>query len=165
METYPCPSCDNAGHNTAPTPVTDVLLKVIGTLLLHCSVCRETVQLEQLNNHLKSERSTVPSPSKLKVGQILCRPTDAPTATEKKVATSVVKRLLHTSDSEVVSLPTAGQVHLYTISIGECIINYLQYQTVGKGTLKNAKNHNNVIGKVFLIVYFLRYVHVHIVTQ
>ena len=126
METYPCPSCDNASHNTAPTPAAHVLVKVIRALLLHCSVCRDTVRLEQLNNHLKSnctDRISAPSPSKLTVGQILCRPTDAPpTPTEKKVATSVVKRLLHTSDSEVVSLPTAGQVYtLYTISMGECI--------------------------------------------
>ena len=128
METYPCPLCDNASHDTAPTPAADFLVKVIGALQLHCSVCRETVRLEQLNNHLKSnctDRITAPSPSKLTVGQILCRPTDAPpTPTEKKVATSVIKRLLHTSDSEVVSLPTAGQVYtLYTIGMGECIIN------------------------------------------
>jgi hypothetical protein len=116
METYPCPSCDNGSHDAAPTPAADVLVKVIGALLLHCSVCRETVRLEHLNNRLKSnctERRTATSPSKLTVGQIICRPTNAPpTATEKKVATSVViKWLLHTSDSEVVSLPTAGQVY------------------------------------------------------
>ena len=122
MDTYPCPSCDGS-HDTAPSPAADVLVKVIGALLLHCSVCRETVRLEQLNTHLESnctERGNAPSPSKLTVGQILCRPTNAPpTATEKKVATSVVKRLLHTSDSDVVSLPTAGQVYIHV----HCILS------------------------------------------
>ena len=34
--------------------------------------------------------------------------------------------------------------------------DYLQYQTVGKGNLKNAKNHNNVIGKAFFYIPLLQ---------
>ena len=114
-ETYPCPSCDAGYHDLVPTAAADVISKVIGSLLLHCYICREVVRLEHLSTHLQSnctERSTAPSPSRLTVGQILCRPANAPpTTAEKRVATSVVKRLLHTSASEVVSLPTAGQVY------------------------------------------------------
>ena len=116
MNTYPCPSCNKASHDTAPIPAADVLVKVIGALLLHCSVCRETVRLEQSNNHLESnctERSTTPSPSRSDSLSANRCTTDC---SRKKVATTVVKRLLHTSDSEVVSLPTAGQVHC-TLSV------------------------------------------------
>ena len=57
------------------------------------------------------------STSKLTLRQILSRPlTSLPTTAERKAATSVVKRIIATTDGEatrlqnVVKLPTAGQV-------------------------------------------------------
>ena len=130
--TYPCPCCDDGLHESAPTVAADV---VYGLLLLNCTTCREVVQLGQLNSHLESgcRLSSAPSPSKLTMGQILSRPADAPpTATEQRVATSVVKRLLNTSPStsasssaEIVNLPTAGQVYtciiIHKILICTCV--------------------------------------------
>ena len=120
--TYPCPCCDDGLHASSPTVAADVMYKIVGSLLLHLTACREVVQLGQLNSDLESgcQLTSAPSPSKLTMGQILSRPADAtPTATEQRVATSVVKHLLNTSPStsasssaEVVSLPTAGQVYI-----------------------------------------------------
>ena len=71
--TYPCPCCDDGLHESAPTVAADVVYKIVGSLLLHCTTCREVVQLGQLNSHLESgcQLSSAPSPSKLTMGQIL----------------------------------------------------------------------------------------------
>lgn len=90
-------------------------MKLVGSLLVRCEHpgCGEAVQLQQLRSHLESgcQVSGAPSPSKMSIGQALSRPLDAPpTSAERKLATSVVKRLMHASPTPVVSLSTAGQV-------------------------------------------------------
>ncbi len=118
--------CCGSSHDVSPRPAAEVIVKVVGSLLVHCehSGCGDVVQLQKLRGHMESgcRMSGAPSPSKTTVSQILARPLSAPpTNAERKVATSIVKRLINTGSSpDVVSLPTAGQVssnptpHLHT---------------------------------------------------
>ena len=88
-----------------------------------CSTCGQTSELHKPKDHMASGCSEVVSlsPSKLPIGEILSRPQDAlPTNAEKRLATSIIKRMLNTSPSssssscssstEIVTLPTGGQV-------------------------------------------------------
>ena len=69
---------------------------------------------------MRAQRVEVCSASRLTLGQIMSQPADAPpTVVEKKLASSVVKRILNTSahqssssSADLVRVPTAGQVTL-----------------------------------------------------
>ena len=131
-----CPSCDDM-HLITPTtfiPASDVVLKVLGGLLLHCDkpTCSVVVTLEQLRDHVESGcKSTSPafSPSKLTVGQMMSCPLQSlPTCTEQKAAAKVIQRLLHAPStsktdtqamSPVIKLTTDGTVR-YT-NMQQCI--------------------------------------------
>ena len=117
---YPCCGKD---HQTASlSPAGDVVVKIIGTLLLRCSDCGSTVELGRMREHRESKCAVVvpPSPSRLTLRQIMSQLADAPpTVVEKKLANSVVKRIMNTSahqssssSADLVTLPTAGQVTL-----------------------------------------------------
>ena len=123
LESFPC--C-HGGHATLPIPAADMVIKVVGSLLIHCSTCQMAVELRQLRHHFDSGCQTTgdqqQSQSQQTVDQILSRPLDAPpTTTEKKLATSVIRRMINSSStsepttalaasSSLVTLPTGGQV-------------------------------------------------------
>ncbi len=96
--------CCGSSDDASPRPTAEVIVRVVGSLLVHCehSGCGDVVQLQQLRGHLDSgcRMSGAPSPSKTTLSQILARPLSAPpTNTERKVATSIVKRLISTGSS------------------------------------------------------------------
>ncbi len=102
--------CCGSSHDDSPRPAAEVIVKVVGSLLVHCehSGCADVVQLQQLGGHLESgcRMSEAPSPSKTTLSQILVRPLSAPpTNADRKVTTSITGY-----SQDVVSLPTAGQV-------------------------------------------------------
>ena len=132
-----CPGCMEH-HDVSPTlfvPASDVVLKVLGTLLVHCDEpsCIAVVHLKHLAEHVNSgcKMYTAPSfsPSKLTMGQILTRPLQSvPTVVEQKAAASIVKRLLHASPpsggssespqpAPVVKLTTDGTVSIISMDI------------------------------------------------
>ena len=116
---FPC--CKGA-HTSLPIPAADIIVKVMGSLLLHCSSCQVVVELRHLKAHHDSGcQATFRSPlsSQQTVEEILTQPLDAPpTATEKKLATSLIRRMMNdhstttTGSCSMVSLPTGGQVSL-----------------------------------------------------
>ena len=112
-----CPGC--AEHhelnvqNIQSPP--DVVVKLIGGLYVRCEGCQQYVQLQLLAAHVASGCQQHPQllPDTT-VGQLLsqspCTPT---TAVERRVATSLVKRMLAESpEGNVVQLSTGGQVIL-----------------------------------------------------
>lgn len=111
-----CPACGSS-HSAPPIPAGAVVCKVVGSLLLHCASCGCTVELQKIKEHLGSKCTQLlqPSPSKLTMTQIMARPADAPpSADERKLATALVRRMSNSSQStsQVLSLPTAGQVRI-----------------------------------------------------
>ena len=111
-----CPACQ-ALHSSVPYPGGKVVTAVIGSLLLHCISCGALVELQRLKEHQDSGCLAVPlTSSKVTLEQLLLRPVTAPlTADEKKLATSLVKRLTNTSPSaeNILTLPTSGQVRVH----------------------------------------------------
>ena len=121
VETFPC--CSGT-HVTPPIPAAAVVTQVIGSLLLCCDTCKQAVALKEMRDHTDSGCTTGIVSSQQTVEQILARPLGAPATTmEKKLATAVIKRMIHSptssssssasaasSSSNVVSLPTGGQV-------------------------------------------------------
>ena len=113
---HPCPAC-KSNHSAPPISAGAVVIKVVSSLLLHCSSCGSIVELQKMKQHLHSNcthAQPLPSPSKLTLGQMMARPPDAPASNaERKLATVLVKRISQSSpstSSSVLSLPTAGQV-------------------------------------------------------
>ena len=100
MSDIPYPCCGELHEPSTLSPAGDVAVKIIGSLLLHCSRCTSTVELRKMREHITSNCTVLipPSPSRLTVRQIMSQPADAPpTGVEKKLASSVVKRILNTS--------------------------------------------------------------------
>lgn len=109
-----CPACGSL-HDGTPNPAGKIVTTVIGSLLLHCTSCGVLIELQSLKQHQQSSCSLVepPAPSKITLEQLLLRPANAPLTTdEKKLATSLVRRQTDTS-SNVLTLPTGGQVHTH----------------------------------------------------
>ena len=90
--------------------------KLIGELYIRCEgpACQQYVQLQNLADHLTSgcqhHLQLLPDPT---VGQLLSQSPHTPTtAIERRIATSLVKRMLAESPEEnIVELVTGGQVH------------------------------------------------------
>ena len=113
-----CPAWQ-ALHSSAPYSGGKVVTAVIGSLLLHCISCGALVELQRLKEHQDSGCSLAvpPTSSQVTLEQLLLRPVTAPlTAEEKKLATSLVKRLTNTSPSaeKILTLPTSGQVRVHS---------------------------------------------------
>ena len=114
-------SCCGAEHPASSfIPAPDVLVKIIANLIIRCSSCNSTVELKTMSAHITSgcTLTVPPSPSRLTISQVMSQPADAPLMkAEKKLATSVVKRIFNTSpqqsSSDIISLPTAGQVIIH----------------------------------------------------
>ena len=47
-------SCCHGGHATLPIPAADMVIKVVGSPLIHCSTCQMAVELRQLRHHFDS---------------------------------------------------------------------------------------------------------------
>ena len=113
---FPC--CETSHSPSSFIPAPEVLVKIISVLVLRCSTCNSSIELRRIREHTASGcvHTIPPSPSRLTLGQIMSQPADAPLmAVEKKLATSMVKRILNTSpqqssSTDIISLPTAGQV-------------------------------------------------------
>ena len=89
-----------------PSPV---VLKIIGSLLLHCSNnCGEVMELRHLLTHLSSkcENTTVPSPSKISVRQLL----DGPQTFMQTHAMGLVAEKLVPSNGPVTCRSSSGKV-------------------------------------------------------
>ena len=113
--TFPC--CGEE-HTSSPIVAADMIVKVIGSLLLHCSKCQIPVELKHLRQHFDSGCEDVRTGHLDQVDQtvpqILSRPHDAPPrVTERKLASSVMRQMMNSSSSStdgLVSLPRGGQV-------------------------------------------------------
>ena len=123
LAAYICTSCQSPHTQSCYPAASEVVMKVLGSLLLTCDEqsCSEVVALKDLRRHVESGckvRSHTFSPSQLTVSQVSSQPlTSPPTTAEKRAASNVVKRLLHATPQPgpsglqpVIKLPTAGQV-------------------------------------------------------
>ena len=131
VASLPCPSCKEVHEisNSSYPPVSKVVVKMLGELLLTCdeTSCSDIVALKNLKKHVtsgcKHDTHNTFSPSKLTVRQIISRPlTSPPTSAEKTAASRVVKRMLGCSNEPststspsgpIIKLPTAGQVRRF----------------------------------------------------
>ena len=102
--TYAC--CEEQ-HDTGPKPASasSLVTQMIGSLLVHCSVCNTTTQLQNIKEHMDSRCKVVsyPSPSKLTVGQLLTQSPDTPP--------TVYRQLLY-----VWSITSVARTHLYILT-------------------------------------------------
>jgi hypothetical protein len=143
---FSCPCCKES-HELSPSmfvAASDVVLKVLGTLLIRCDKpnCSSVMGLKHLAEHVNSGCQTHTqcfSPLKLTTQQILLRLLQSPpTAVEQKAAANIVKRPLHTSPptpgssqdsalAPVVKLTTDGTVStLNTVNA----INHLTFTSL-----------------------------------
>ena len=112
-----CPGCSSDhehGIGNVQSPP-EVVVKLIGGLYIRCEgpACQQYVQLQNLADHLASGcRQHLHLPLDQTVGQLLSQSPHTPTtAIERRVATSLVKRMLAESPEEnIVELVTGGQV-------------------------------------------------------
>ena len=117
----PCCKKQHDIHSESFTPASELTVQFLQSLLLHCDepCCPAVVELKYLKEHVAGGcKSNQVSPSKLTIGQVMARPLQSPpTATEKRAAANVVRRLIHsspaTSSSCVVRLPTEGKVSVF----------------------------------------------------
>ena len=112
-----CPTCHQPhGDPTHFQPVSSVVRKVLGDLILQCENCNKPTHLCQLRNHITSgcrEHTTSSAgghtATVLTVQQLIDQPPTAPvTKLERQAATSVVRRMM--AEDPVITLPTGGHV-------------------------------------------------------
>ena len=124
-----CPSCAESHHitSTSFTPASEVVLKILRALLLHCDKpsCSAVVALRHLKEHLESrcqKNTSTFFPSKLTVGQLTSRSLQSPpTSAEQKAAAKVMQRMIYTSQATGCIKPmTEG-----TVSTGAHIHTYM----------------------------------------
>ena len=123
-----CPGCRNHhefGVKNVQSPP-EFVVKLIGGLYVRCEAptCQQYVQMQDLANHLASgcqqQHQLPPEPT---VGQLLSQSPHTPTtAIERRVATSLVKRMLAESpEGNIVELATGGQVmHAFVFLLIKC---------------------------------------------
>ena len=110
-----CPCCHDHTLNSdsmwSPSPIT---MAMLGSLPVTCVICCREVQ--QLTRHLDTKCSTLfrhDSPSKTTIKEILSKPgTSTPSPAERRVAGTLIKRMMMDGNSGVVQVPTGshGQV-------------------------------------------------------
>lgn len=112
-----CPCCSDhpltSGYIRAPS---GFIMKVLGTLMVSCGTCARMVKACNFTTHLESKCTALcelpDSPSKTAISQILSKFSDStPSPSECRVAGSVIKRMISSSDG-IVLVPTGshGQV-------------------------------------------------------
>ena len=109
--TFPC--CEEE-HTSSPIVAADMIVKVIGSLSLHCSKCQIPGELKHFRQHFDSGcvdvRTGHLDQVVQTVHQILSRPHDAPpTVAERKLASSVMQRMMNSSSSSTDSLVSLPQ--------------------------------------------------------
>ena len=112
-----CPCCHDHTLNSdsmwSPSPIT---MAMLGSLPVTCGICCSEVQVQQLTRHLDTKCSTLfrhDSPSKTTIKDILSKPgTSTPSPAERRVAGTLIKRMMMDGNSGVVQVPTGshGQV-------------------------------------------------------
>ena len=107
LDKFQCPGCSDY-HDTVVssfTKLSPVAEHMINNMLLNCEECHKPVKLQDLNKGCfhHDTGSVIIDSRKLSLGA-------QPTTAEKQVATNIVTRLLHNSDSALVTLPTGGRV-------------------------------------------------------
>jgi hypothetical protein len=72
--------CGTDHHPSSFSPASDLLVKIVSTLIIHCSRCNSTVELKSIKAHTTSGCALAfpLSPSKLTVRQLMSQPADAP---------------------------------------------------------------------------------------
>ena len=104
LDKFLCPGCSGY-HDTVVssfTKLSPVAEHMINNMLLNCEECCKPVKLQEGCFHHDTGSAIIDSRKHSFGAQ--------PTTAEKQVATNVVTRLLHNSDSALVTLPTGGRV-------------------------------------------------------
>ena len=118
-----CPCCYNHQLNcsTIHSPPT-VVMSLLSSLLVNCGKeCQKTVRADLYRKHLNSKcqghyHLAVNSPSKMTLRDVLEKPAKLPpTPAETRVAEHLFRRLLDSSDEQVIRVPTSGQVGMMYI--------------------------------------------------
>ena len=93
-------------------PPSDVLMKVVGSVVIVCLLCTRKVQVNNIKTHLTTKCGAGVSGVNMSVDDILSQPLTTPLSrVEQNVAYNVVKRMIKTGKKrDSVSLPTAGEV-------------------------------------------------------
>ena len=127
-----CPCCYSSCIGTKKVrPPPTVVVELLGGLTLSCEKCQQQVKAAEYLPHLMSKckmHTVNQSPLKLTVGEILATPTvTPPTPIEKKAASRILKRLMADNPTDVIKVPTSGQVrsHTFTCTCSDtCRYNY-----------------------------------------
>lgn len=114
-----CPCCFdhplNSDHLKSPSNIT---MSILGSMQVVCDVCTKSVQAKNYTKHLATMCSAyIDSPSKATIRDILSQPSHvAPSPTERRVAGSLIKRMMAKNEG-VVQVPTSnrGQVLLLVL--------------------------------------------------
>ena len=114
-----CPCCFdnplNSDHMKSPSAIT---IRVLGSLLVVCGICKRSVQAGQYLSHISTKCSahSVDSPSKATIRDILSKsPDSAPSPVERRVAGSVIKRMMAGNEG-LVQVPTGSHGNNNTLS-------------------------------------------------
>ena len=118
-----CPCCCSSlvNHTHSPSRVT---MDIVGSQLVVCGKgCNRVVKAEQYFSHTRSQcqaffEHSVHSPSRSTIRDLLDKHMETPTTnTEKRVANSLIKRLMaENRDESVLQLTTGGQVKKICVS-------------------------------------------------
>ena len=110
-KSYPCCSCSDLHPNHTRTPPA-AIISFLGSLLVNCDRgCNRTVQARQYKHTLISSQcqdyfiQSTCSPSKTTAAAILQKDEAPVTATERKVARSVLKQIMMETDGNVIKVP------------------------------------------------------------
>ena len=116
MVECPCCYCSLIDHAHTPSRVT---LNLLGEQEVICARgCNRAVKAELYMAHINSRcqacfSHSIHSPSRTTIGELLTKDRDRPTThAEKKVARNIITRMIaEGSSTQVLQLPTGGQVH------------------------------------------------------
>ena len=104
-----CPCCYTK-HTLSVQKPSSVLMKVLGRVIVKCSVCLEMVHIDDIHTHLASGCKKE-STTDLSVSDILSQSLTTPTTpTERQLASNLVRRMMAATPSDSVQITTGGQV-------------------------------------------------------
>ena len=111
-----CPICDS--HDLSALTIkapTETFCQLLGSVRVQCVKCSTVTTAKDATTHsCHSQYSCVSSPSRLSVRDILDRPMDSSLhPLEKRVTVHLLKRMMATSSSSIVTVPTQRRVSRY----------------------------------------------------